>query len=187
MLTKFEVNRLKFLLDGYIDGNIYEQALREVQKPFTRVYIFRRDNDIVKIGEQVGARYLEAIYGKKQHGYGPPHPHMFVACLEELMERITINDTARKVLTAYCSWANSDRATAVKLSQHIRKFTISGAHEYGGARVKMELSNHRPPIIMHGTQKVHIARFNRILACSLENAGGVVEGELTELCEDDLQ
>ena len=110
----------------------------------------------------------------------PPYPHMFVACLEELMERVTINKSARKVLSAYCSWANSDRATVEQMSQHIKLFSISSAHEHGGVRVRMELSDHRPPIIMQGTQKVLITQFNRVLASSLKNAGGIVEGGLMD-------
>ena len=72
MLTKCEVTGLKVLLSQHSDGKVYEQAMCEVQKPFTRVYIFQSDNEIVRIGEQVGASYLEAVYGKKQHGYCPP-------------------------------------------------------------------------------------------------------------------
>ena len=177
LLTKTETLFLKKRLIGYMSGDISALALREAMKPFTRIYTFSSDNVIVKMGEHVRANYLEAIWGKKQHNYGPPHPHVFVACLEELMESFNINRSARRILWAYCRWANSDKATAEKLSQHIKKFTINTSLQGGSTRVEMQLSNCRPPTIANGAKEVQIARFNRIMASSLEEAGGVVQGE----------
>ena len=118
---------------------------------------------------------MDAIYGKTEHMFGPPYPHMFIACLEELAVRKTLGKKARRVLSVYCRWANSDKITVEHMCQHVKLFSISKAQRQGGVRLRVALSDNQPPAITQGSHTVPITKFNRVLSTSLRCVGGIIE------------